>query len=168
MRRRTYSAPATTCRANRPGAADLRRRIMSHPAGLCNAMPLAGCVCSGIRDPGEEGANDVGDWRAGNCYGHRWRRLAAGRRGSKPKINRGRTTQTFFEHPILQHQLSRQGLQLIVLPARTTNLLAVGLTRRITHQPFLIPVPSDHHPWAHSRVPMEMIFQGWSMSWFQA
>ena len=34
--------------------------------------------------------------------------------------------------------------------------------------PPAIPIPIDHHPWAHSRVPIEMIFQGWSMSWFQA
>ena len=32
----------------------------------------------------------------------------------------------------------------------------------------IIPILLDQHPWAQSRVPMDMIFQGWSMSWFQA
>jgi tetratricopeptide (TPR) repeat protein len=32
----------------------------------------------------------------------------------------------------------------------------------------LIPVPIDRHSYAHCRVPMEMIFQGWSMRLFQA
>ncbi len=32
----------------------------------------------------------------------------------------------------------------------------------------LIPFLIDQHPWAQSRVPIDMIFQGWSMRLFQA
>ncbi len=43
---------------------------------------------------------------------------------------------------------------------------SAGLTGLRLHD--LIPIPIDQHSWAHSRVPIDMIFQGWSISWFQA
>ncbi len=43
---------------------------------------------------------------------------------------------------------------------------AAGATR--VFLPLLIPNPIDQHPWAQSLVPMDMIFQGWSMREFQA
>ncbi len=45
--------------------------------------------------------------------------------------------------------------------------LAVALGLRIAAWR-LIPLLIDQHSWAQSRVPMDMIFQGWSMRLFQA
>ncbi len=44
----------------------------------------------------------------------------------------------------------------------------IGHRSRIQILEELIPACIDHDPWAHSRIPMEMIFQGRSMSLFQA
>lgn len=57
----------------------------------------------------------------------------------------------------------------IDLRSRVVEAIEGGLSRRQAAERFrVIPNPDDHDRCAHWRRPRDMIFQGWSISVFQA